>query len=226
MVPALSVLLPILAAGDARAAAPAAAPAIVLFETGSYVQHKDIADVPGLAARDWLALCPGKGPAELRKVRLQVRAFRSPGANDGPKQKSGREVLAAGCAEPIALLRGGGLRPGDVGTVEVEDGKLTFAGKGYAVRRDQPEPETDATCGVKRVNLVLTAGEQRQVLLESDFCTVFGVRWAGDIDRDGKLDLLVAENMDSGFTKLHLLLSRPAPQDAAVKAVSTFERPF
>jgi hypothetical protein len=216
--PALLVLLT-----ATPAASPPAAGAATRFEIldpGDYLE-RDLAKLP--AARDlaWMVLCPTPAGAELRQVTIEVRPFRSGAVNDPPGKTSGRTVVAPGCAEPIALVRGPGLEPGKVPTVAHEEGKIAFAGSDYVVKRDKPEPEPEDPCGKKRVHLVLTAGESRHVLAEADFCTLFGIRWSGDLDGDGKLDLVVVDNLDSGSNQLRLFLSKVAPAKAPMKQVAT-----
>jgi hypothetical protein len=194
------------------AAAPTGAgPAsFTLLDAGSYLQ-KDLAALPQARTRTWLALCQRGAGVELVDVTIDVRAFRSGAANDGPKQQSGREIVVPGCPEPLMLVRGPGLQAGKVPTVAHEEGKVAFAGAQYLVKRDQPEPEPEDPCGgKKRVHLQLSEGERRQSLVDADFCTIFTVRWSGDLDGDGKLDLLVVDNLDSGGNVLRLFLSKAA----------------
>jgi hypothetical protein len=192
-----------------------AAPApgrLELLDVGSYRAPQ----LPRSATRrEWLALCRGDGGVELKKVTVEVQPRRG--------RIPAREVTAPGCPYALALLRGPALRPGPVPTVEDQQGIFTFHGARIEVRRDAPGPETDAPCGVRRVHLILTAGDQRQVLAESDYCTVHTLRWGGDLDGDGKLDLLVAENLDDGGTILRLFLSSRAPARSAVGPAGTVE---
>jgi hypothetical protein len=178
-------------------------PPIALLDLGAYRKQ----DLPAAAAsaREWLALCRTESTVELKKVKVTIKAGRGP--------RAPREVATAGCPYALALLRSPALREGKVETVADEQGVFTFHGTRTVVRRDAPDPDTDATCGVKRVHLVLSAGEVKQTLTEADFCTVFTLLWGGDLDGDGKLDLLVAENLDSGGIILRLFLSTRASGD-------------
>jgi hypothetical protein len=204
--------------------APVDASGFALLDAGNYLE-KDLGARPEARVHDWLALCTKGGKTELRSVQVQIRPFRSGAVDDGPKQKSGREVIAPGSPEPIALLRGPGLRPGKVVAVTHDNGKLTFAGAEYVIRRDMPEPATEDLCGKGVVHLLWSGAGSKQPLLESDFCTVYTLRFVGDLDRDGKLDVLAVENLDSGSTRLHLFLSKGAPAGSPVRRVATFLHP-
>jgi hypothetical protein len=205
------------------AAAPAggAAGHYVLLDVGNYLQ-KDLAKIPQARDRNWLALCRKGASVSLIDVVIEVRPFRSGAVNDGPKQQSGREIVVADCPEPLVLMRGPGLHAGKLSSVEHDDGKFAFAGAEYVVRRDLPGPEPEDDCGKKKVHLVLTSGAQKQTLAEADFCTLFDVRFAGDLDGDGKLDLVVADHLDSGATLFRLYLSKDAGPKAALRQVTTF----
>jgi hypothetical protein len=200
--PLLSVLL----------ATPAPARvAVALLDPGTYRKS----ELPAAAASgEWLALCRGEASTALAPVKLEVRAAAG---------QSARELVVPGCPYALALLRSPALHPGKVETVQDDQGAFTFKDTHYQIRRDAPEPEPEAKCGVRRVHLVLTAGETRQVLASSDFCTVYTLRWIGDLDGDGKLDLLVAENLDSGRTILRLFLGARAAGGAPVGAAAVIQ---
>jgi hypothetical protein len=215
LLPALLTLL----ATPAAAAKPAAA-RFEILDAGDYLA-KDLAKLPAARNLEWLVLCPTPAGAELRKMTIEVRPFRSGAVNDGPGKTSGRTVAAPGCAEPIALVRGPGLTEGKVATVTHEEGNIAFGGGSFVVKRDRPEPEPEDSCGKKRVHLVMTSGDIRHVLAEADFCTLFGIRWSGDLDGDGKLDLVVVDNLDSGSNLLRLFLSKDAGAKAPMKQVAT-----
>jgi hypothetical protein len=187
------------------ASAPAGAGAIALLDVGSYRKR----ELPATAgAGEWLAVCRGDAATELKKVRVDITSR--------PGERTTREVASPDCPYALALLRSPALHTGKLETIQDDQGAFTAGGIHYVVRRDAPEPEPEARCGVRRVHLVLTAGDTRQVLLTADFCTVFSLRWVGDLDGDAKPDLLVAENLDSGTTILHLFLSAKAPRGTLV----------
>jgi hypothetical protein len=186
-------------------ASPPAARAISLLDVGTYRKR----ELPATAsAGEWLALCRSDALTELKKVRVEV--------NSRPGERTTREVASPDCPYALALLRSPTLHSGKLETIQDDQGAFTVGRIHYVVRRDAPEPEPEARCGARKVHLVLTAKDARQVLLTADFCTVFSLRWIGDLDGDTKPDLLVAESLDTGTTILHLFLSAKAPPGTLV----------
>jgi hypothetical protein len=96
-------------------------------------------------------------------------------------------------------------------TAVAREGKLLLRGTAHVAAPTGPSQNEDGTCGGDlSVEYVLSAGERRQILLRTDTCARFTLRWAGDLDGDGRLDLLLEESLDSGATVLRLFLSRGA----------------
>jgi hypothetical protein len=199
--------LPLLAV---LAAAPPPGNALSLLDVGTYRKHEL---PPTATAGDWLAICRTDTTTELKKARVDVK--------DRVGDRQARDVTSPDCPYPLALLRWPPLHPGKLETIQDDQGAFTFAGTKYVVRRDAPEPEPEAKCGVRRVHLILTAGQTRQILATADFCTVFSLRWIGDLDSDHKPDLLIAENLDNGTTILHLYLSSSTPRGTLVRPAAT-----
>lgn len=204
-------LMALLAVGISRAD-----PSVGLLDTGTYEGD----DLPrGARIGEWLALCPASTGAELKRVRVTIRPYRSEIREDGPNQKTGLKVAVPACPTAYALLRSGLFRAGRLETAVARDRKLLLRGTAYVVAPIGPSQNDDGTCGGDlSVEYVLSVGERRQVLLRSDTCARFTLRWAGDLDGDGKLDLLLDENLDSGATILRLFLSRGAGAELVRKA--------
>jgi hypothetical protein len=178
---------------------------IALLDVGTYEGD----DLPRDAqAGEWLALCPTLNGAELKRVRVKIHARRSELREDGPNQRTAREVTAPGCPKAFALMRSKSFRAGRLETAVAKEGKLLLRGATYVAAPVGPSQNKDGTCGGDlSVEYVLSVGERREVLLRTDTCARFTLRWAGDLDGDGKLDLLLDENLDSGATVLRLFLS-------------------
>ncbi len=75
------------------------------------------------------------------------------------------------------------------------------------------------------MKLVLVNGESRQVLYslqEWGSDPTWTLVWAGDLDRDGKLDLYVSVTQHYDVTERKLFLSSPAGEGQLVKEVAEF----
>jgi hypothetical protein len=193
---------------------------IVILDVGTYTKT----DLPGQArSSGWLALCPGSNGTDLRPVNLRVVPFRSEILEDPPGQKSGREVKATECPKAYVLLKAPGLKPGAVVSAQRRGDELVLGPDSYVARTEGPPADVEICDGKIVKRYVLSRGQRRQVLLEGDLCSVFTLRWAGDLDGDGRLDLVLDENLDSGATILRVFLSRDATGAAMVREAAKTE---
>ena len=171
----------------------------------------------------WLALCPGPGGVDLRPVTVEVVPFRSLLLEDGPSDKSGREVKAGECPKAYALLQSPGLKPGPVESAKRRGNELVLGPNSYLARTDGPPPGLEVCDGKPVKRYVLSQAQRRQSLGEGDLCSVFTLRWAGDLDGDGRLDVLIEESLDGGTIILRLFLSRGATGSAMVREAAKSE---
>jgi hypothetical protein len=184
--------------------------------------------VPGIESGAWWGACKGPGgDVDVRGVKLKLKRFRSEAGGDDADEKTGREVQVKGCDAPLFLFRGvQNVKEGAVGGAKVtskDDGWKSTAelALGGAVSRlridslpDKAEPQRRAW------KLVLEAGGAAEVLDSglTDRPPRVAPRWAGDLDGDGRLDLLL-EDRNEGTT-LRLYLSSSAVPGRQVKQVA------
>ncbi|HVZ74007.1 MAG TPA: hypothetical protein VHJ20_16620 [Polyangia bacterium] len=164
-------------------------------EKGSPLLHYEDELSSDFATAGWWAVC-GDGDMSLRPVT--VSAIHIKCEDDG-----GREIRLAGCAAPVFLLKG-------VPTLEAR--AVPSAALSRAAQ-DMP-PTTISFRGetrrleVKGRDVWLVGRGARQWLLRlpsDDFSARnVGVRWAGDVDGDGKLDVLVEAQDEDSFDYLYL----------------------
>jgi hypothetical protein len=194
-------------------------------------------------ARDgelWLALRVNDSQAELVANRISVTPFEDP-VVDAMGERSGRMVATTGTdsdADTLALLHGAGLTAGPVIAAETGDIALAIGETvvlqapgldELALRVDchELEPAQD-----DRLRCVLSAYGQRMqqelhvfdatrgsagnVLLGDDGGA--RLRFAGDLDRDGRLDLILDVSDHYNVVYPTLLLSRGAGDGALLRA--------
>lgn len=182
-----------------------AAPTLIL--PGDYHAEEVVDATPG----PWLALLPGEGEDQLVETPVAVEPVPDPIFGDDEKGTSGRRVSTPGLdGQALFLLRGiEGLRAGTVTTVVGEPRDLAreaplrmFLGSAEQNRIEfDCQPDADAGAGL-RCALRYSRGEHQQILGEfrgsRDDQGVLSLGddanpsllWAGDLDRDGRLDLL------------------------------------
>jgi len=186
----------------------------------------------------WWALCQEDAGFATRRVRLSTRTVRDDTCFGG----EGRIVKVQGCAKPLFVARGlpmptkqpllvaslagrsdagaGGPWPVQLWPEPVwplspdsEHGivgaEATFAGHAWRL---------EIANGGERGAAFLAVGGKRQWLFDLDGDSV-DVRWAGDLDGDGKLDLLIQDG-DEG-PRFFLFLSSAARQGEVVHAVAS-----
>lgn len=200
------------------ASAQPAADAWSLLMAGEY-HHGEAPEKPG---RGWLALVAQGGvwrlePAIVRATRIHDAVL------DAEGQKTGIRI-SANYSEAIALLRFPGLRAGKVDTpnwrfkdnprlISRHDTPVTLSFKGEVYRIE---------AGQSAIHLGL--GTQKTVLADlapggEDSEDTASLLWAGDLDGDGKLDLLFAY---TGYNRggACLYLSSGAGEGALVRQLA------
>jgi hypothetical protein len=188
----------------------------------------------------WLALLnTPTGPA-LQNVSLFVERVED-AVLDIPPAKTGKKVSVPADLEPLVLLRNlEQLSPGPVVAAELSNPELSttepatvlFNGMSYEIGftcDEQYRGEELADCP-----LSISNSDQQQPLESYAIykpCTVNAsmgsdafprILWAGDLDRDGKLDLLIDLTTHYNVTAPTLLLSSAAGEGQLVMPVAAF----
>jgi hypothetical protein len=195
------------------------------------------------SGESWLALVVDEDHSALIASAVSVEAVADPVFGDAP----GERVAAPGLpAEPLALLRELPLlRAGDVVTVLAEPKDLARdlplvmflnSAEAYKLALDCGPLKGDRTR--ERCGLVFSRGGQQQVLGQFEGTRVASgqralgidaapaLLWTGDIDRDGRLDLLLdlSDRYDLGATSLFLSTAAGAGELVG-RAVTQARRP-
>lgn len=202
----------------------------------------------GRDGETWLALRVTEGRATLTRTRLRVEAVEDPvGDEDG--QRTGRQVSSALEPDPdapgaqvVAYLRGDGLAAGPISAARMlrrgeaghaPDDRFEFAGAAYRIRTEC-SPDDDgafvrsctlrliAPSGTEQVLAHMPGLRERGVLRLGDDASPTLI-FAGDLDRDGKLDLIFDLTDHYNVSRPTLLLSSRAREGELLHAVSTYE---
>ncbi|WP_158549408.1 hypothetical protein [Lysobacter silvisoli] len=201
----------------------------------------------GRDGETWLALRVADGRASLTQTRLRVEAVEDP-IGDEPGERTGKRVASALEPDPdaegaqvVAYLRGGGLGAGPVSAARMlqrgeaghaPDDRFEFAGAAYRIR-SECSPDDDGAFA-RSCTIRLVAPGTEQVLAHMPGLREQGVLrlgddasptliFAGDLDRDGKLDLIFDLTDHYNVSRPTLLLSSQAREGELLHAVSTYE---
>lgn len=209
------------------AAAVKTTPKVQLLETGQF--HGE--EVAARTGERWLGLFPAANGFALLPSTIAVDTVFDP-IVDADETKTGKKVSVRRDTEPLFLLKGAAmLQPGPVVTVFDEyttlgNGAtidLRLKGQRYQLQvvSDDPKP---ADFLQQNTKLILTRGKTSQTLiwLKEHTDAGWGLYWAGDIDRDGKLDLYLDLAPHYNTSSKILFLSSQAGKGKLVKELARF----
>jgi hypothetical protein len=197
-------------------------------------------EVPARNGESWLALVVAGSTAKLQAAKLVVEAVNDP-VLDGDDEKTGRSVAAPGI-EALVFLRGmAALKPGDVNVAMAESTPLDVA-RPLELRLGDKRLSLLSRCadsgdesGGIRCEVVLDDGAVAQTLFttyavreEGSDRITFGdavptVQFAGDLDRDGRVDLLIDTTDHYNLSRPTLFLSGAAKNGQHVAEVARQE---
>jgi hypothetical protein len=210
-----------------------------LLETGGF--HGD--EVTARSGERWLGLYVSKKRSFLRPSTIRIDLIEDPVVDLETNKWTGKKVSISNRTDnPIFLVRSiEGLRQGNVITVEgmpdryreeglkLEDVITLKLGetnyqlclKGRQIRSPYLQSET----WLHNAKLVLKTGESEQTLYalrDKPVDAIWEMIWAGDLDRDGKLDLYLNLSSNYNVSQRTLFLSSHADKGRLVKKVAEF----
>lgn len=186
-------------------------------------------EVPDIPGHGWLALISNDQTAELRSVKPRIRTVFDP-VGDDPNDKahfSGKEVVVKGL-RPLLLIQVDGLVAGKISQGQITDEThgqaIDLKGTIYhVVHRCKPR---DPKSGFAACKVYLTGNGNSQWLddtsenEDSDFTLTLRVLWAGDIDRDGKIDLILEKSSYNNNETILMLSSAAAKKQMLAPVAS------
>lgn len=180
----------------------------------------------------WMGLFPLKDKQfELRPAKINITLVNDQIIDEDPRIKTGRKVTVAGKVEPLVLVGGvPTLKPGKVVTSNVIAKERMDVGQTLKLNVGA-KPAVLTVSGIKKdaeirnsYKVVLESGGTKQTVYErkqvadSSFPSLL---WAGDLDGDGKIDLVMDTTDNYNVRNLTLFLSGKAKPGKLVEQVAT-----
>lgn len=203
-----------------------------LLEIGEF--HGD--EVEAQTGETWLGLHISEGESMLINYQLTVEPVHD-GIVDDPDESTGKKVSVDLPLEPRFLVATEWLSAGPAQTVlegnyekalgPMSPVRLKLEHASYELKViGSEEGEKCSDDGLpKNAKLVLASGESEQILYSLDECgndPSWFLLWAGDLDRDGKLDFFVSVNQHYNVSEKKLFLSSAAGEGQLVEQVAEF----
>lgn len=203
-----------------------------VLEIGEF--HGD--EVEAQTGETWLGLHISDGESMLINYQLTVESVHD-GIVDEPDESTGKKVSVDLPLEPRFLVDTEWLSAGVVQTVlegnyeksleRMSPVSLKLADTSYELKViGSDEGEQCSSDGLPReARLILSSGKSEQVLYSLEECgddPAWFLLWAGDLDRDGKLDLYVSVTQHYNVSEKRLFLSSAAGDGGLVEEVAAF----
>jgi hypothetical protein len=189
----------------------------IAFANASY--HGD--EMPYADGEEFLALTP---ECVLVPVKIQVRREHDPIVdNDG--EETGRHVALPGFDDYTFLLRGRNLHPGKVTPADPDFVELEVGVTKAEIQLGRSTSHLSYRCGERECTLVLETKGVSQDLLTLEIGrsgtrilteVTHGINFAGDLDHDGRLDLIMNASTHYNESRPTLFLSSAAKEGQLV----------
>lgn len=202
-------------------------------------------EVSAEASPDWWGIFPEDDGFTLQSTPITITPFRDEIAGDAPDAKTGKRVSIPQDAAPVLLVKGlknpvrGTLRSlavpppysflhlGETRYLRMKDEKPRDALRLAAVGEAKDWIEMPGHVAVFNYQFKLYQGyDQNSVVQALPLVKIVSVDgpprliWAGDLDRDGRIDLLMDLTHDYNLTHLALFLSSSAQEGEFVGLVA------
>jgi hypothetical protein len=180
--------------------------------------------------RDWYGLIRQGSRTALKKTRIRIDICHDPIVDKG-EQSTGKKVSAADIEKPILLISGlsnvredfiqsaeirnDHLYPGETMSFKLNDQWMTISAHGYSI------PGEPLRSYMLQISLTDNP-KVNQIFAGSDRFddAIFKFIWAGDLDRDGALDLIMDLTNHYNVSRIVLFLSSMAEEGQLLKPVA------
>jgi hypothetical protein len=209
---------------------------VELLETGEF--HGD--EITARTGERWLGLYVTDHSSTLLSYRLTVETVHDGIVDQDAEQETGKDVSVDLPLDPVFLVKGATmLSAGPVTTVfsgnanfektleKVSPINLKLGEVSYVLKVVGADDNSKCSehAFPRNAKLVLVSGESAQILYSLEECgnePYWHLLWAGDLDRDGRLDLYVSVTQHYNVSERKLFLSSQAGDDHLVKEVAEF----
>ena len=188
-----------------------------LIETGSF--HGD--EVSAKTGEEWFAILKVGSDYMIKKTKINVSPVFDPIMDEDESKKTGKVVSIEGNTEPLALLKDiEGIKQGKLNSVQdllgvikpVEKKSFRFDGKDFELSVEAKEVTEDSGYKYfKNYKLSVQSEGKKVVILEMPHTDLDAglpsVIWAGDINNDGGLDLLMSTSNHYNIMETTLFIS-------------------
>ncbi len=166
-------------------------------------------DIPEGVEGDWHVLFRHEGTFLLAELPVEIDSTHDACLDDGPDQMSGRRIVVGGVPSPVFMVRGvPGLRPGPVEVAEYTRSDYNLADT-VTIRFSGTELSLRGVLEGDGYHLDLVSGSRVDRLFEAEWTDEgwWGLSWAGDLNRDGIVDLLLEATHKYSVHPTRLFLS-------------------
>jgi len=213
-------------------------PRFRVIEVGQF--HGD--EIHARSGERWLGLFVSGRRSALRYSTINVTKVFDDITDYGTGQKTGKRVRVNSPRQPLLLASNStALTPGPLITAfKMKEGDYSYGldqlplmlrlgHRSYVLKVVAPDQKAQPCPDInfpRNGRLVLISGHSQQVLYTLDVCgndPNWYLVWAGDLDRDGKLDLYVNVTQHYDLSERKLFLSSQARRGKLVREVGSFE---
>lgn len=184
-------------------------------------------------SKTWLGLYVSKKRGELRKTETHVRRVFDGIVDDEkyPARYSGKLVESLN-GDPVLMIKSTSLKTGKIATAPIDGNQQGFElfGRHFEIKHQCKTSSQDPS--LLDCEVFLSDGQTQQMLgqtteskegKQDESLNTLELIWAGDLDRDGRADLILRNSHYNG-ENTQLWLSSKAGKQELIKLVTTVAR--